>query len=459
MKNVIIGAALLLTSFLVTGQNLNRISTEERVYGLSKFWQEVNYNFAFFENVPELDFDALYQSYIPKVIAVKNDYEYYRLLQQFCARLKDGHTNVRFPEYINKALCYPRIKIGRFKDKIHIVNVGASYKKEIPRGSEIVKVNGIDVLDYLDTQVYPYFTGSKHTVQNQGAKKMLIGLIGSEVFIDIKTPKGKYKKVEVAMNGVYEDWIYPVVKKSTESISFKILENGIGYLELTTFFYSSELEKQFKEILPKLYGVKKLIIDVRRNGGGSASVANELVKYLTDKPYFYGGRGSTRKHLASRKAWGQTGDSIASKKMGIEPVSWAKKYIPYYHNDVWEMEEKRKIVNDVKAPKLLYPLVVLISNNTASAAEDFLVSLDGAEREATLIGQTTYGSTGQPLYVELPKGGYFRVCTRKTTYPDGRKYVGVGIKPNIEIHPTVTDYLEVKDVVLEKAIAYLRQKK
>ena len=100
------------------------------------------------------------------------------------------------------------------------------------------------------------------------------------------------------------------------------------------------------------------------------------------------------------------------------PTASNKKYIDYYYDNVWEAEPKRKIINDVKAPKLLYPLVVLVSNSTASAAEDFLISLDGAGRKAKIIGETKYGSTGQPLFFQLPKGGYFRVCTRKTTYAD-----------------------------------------
>lgn len=457
MKGIAIGFLMLFLSTFGIAQNFKKINTEERIYGLSKFWQEVNYNFVYFENSPGLDFDALYKLYLTKVINAKNDYEYYRVLKQFCAYLKDGHTNVMYPKYINDALYYPRIKTERFGDKIYIINIGKSYENKIPKGSEIIKINGINVLEYLNSEVYPYISGPEHTVKNQGAKKMLIGLTGSKLLLEIKTPGGKKQKVKVLINGKHESWVYPEIKKSEEIMSFKNLTNEIGYLEIKTFEYSPKLEQKFKEILPKLYGVKKLIIDIRRNGGGSSAVGNELVKYLTDKPYFYGGQGSTRKHLASHKAWGQFGDSTATKKMGTKPTPYFKKYIDYYYNRVWEMEPKNKIINDVKVPKLLYPLVVLTSNSTASAAEDFLISLDGADRNVTIIGQKTFGSTGQPLFFELPKGGYFRVCTRKTTYSDGRKYVGVGVVPNIEVISSLSDFINNKDVVLEKAINYLKQ--
>ena len=72
-----------------------------------------------------------------------------------------------------------------------------------------------------------------------------------------------------------------------------------------------------------------------------------------------------------------------------------------------------------------------------------------------MIGQTTYGSTGQPIYFDLPNGGRFRVCTRKSTYPDGKKFVGVGIKPDIEIELDLQYYLSEKDIILDKGIEYL----
>jgi carboxyl-terminal processing protease len=52
------------------------IGLVDRVYWLSKLWQEVNYNFAYFDQVPDLDFDAHYRSYIPRVLEARSDFEY-----------------------------------------------------------------------------------------------------------------------------------------------------------------------------------------------------------------------------------------------------------------------------------------------------------------------------------------------------------------------------------------------
>src|SRR5215210_727589 len=70
------------------------IGEDEKAAGLSRFWSEVKYNFANFDLVQGLDWDALHLEYLPKVRATKSTLEYYRVLTELCARLKDGHTNV-----------------------------------------------------------------------------------------------------------------------------------------------------------------------------------------------------------------------------------------------------------------------------------------------------------------------------------------------------------------------------
>jgi C-terminal processing protease CtpA/Prc len=103
------------------------------------------------------------------------------------------------------------------------------------------------------------------------------------------------------------------------------------------------------------------------------------------------------------------------------------------------------------------PTVILIGHNTASAAEDFLIFADN-QKHIIKIGQNSYGSTGQPLMFDLPGGGIAIVCTKQDTYPDGGEFVGYGIKPDIEIIPRLSDYLNKKDPALDKAIEYLIQK-
>ena len=73
-------------------KNLVCPSAAERIYGLLLIWQEANYNFAYFDRVPDLDWDAAYREYIPRVLAAEDIFSYYDLLERFIALLNDGHT-------------------------------------------------------------------------------------------------------------------------------------------------------------------------------------------------------------------------------------------------------------------------------------------------------------------------------------------------------------------------------
>src|ERR1700740_1891567 len=89
---------LLAYSVSLFGQQPNTLTPTEKIYGLSKFWQEVNYNFIFLDKTGKSKWDSAYKEFIPLVLKTENDYEYFRELERFCALLKDGHTNIYLPE-------------------------------------------------------------------------------------------------------------------------------------------------------------------------------------------------------------------------------------------------------------------------------------------------------------------------------------------------------------------------
>jgi carboxyl-terminal processing protease len=52
---------------------------------------------------------------------------------------------------------------------------------------------------------------------------------------------------------------------------------------------------------------------------------------------------------------------------------------------------------------------------------------------------------------QLPKGLIARVCAKRDTYPDGRDFMGVGVKPDIYVKKTVDDLKNGIDVELKAA--------
>lgn len=198
-----------------------------------------------------------------------------------------------------------------------------------------------------------------------------------------------------------------------------------------------------------------MIIDIRSNGGGNTDIGAEILKYFTDQKTFTGSKWKTRDYLPSFRAWGEGQLKDTTKFEHLD--AFTKKAVLVAKGDYWFYGNTSKFTNDITAKKITAPLVVLTSNYTASAAEDFLIILDGLKGRATTIGQRSYGSTGQPLPFDLPGGGSARVCTKRDTYPDGREFVGFGVKPDVEITRNVNDIITGKDTELEAALKEIKK--
>jgi carboxyl-terminal processing protease len=96
-------------------------------------------------------------------------------------------------------------------------------------------------------------------------------------------------------------------------------------------------------------------------------------------------------------------------------------------------------------------VLLLTSANTFSAAEDAVV-LFATSKRGLIVGEPSGGSTGQPLLFNLPGGGMARVCTKHDSFPDGKEFVGIGVKPDIAAHLTREDLLHGTDSVLAAAL-------
>jgi C-terminal processing protease CtpA/Prc len=116
--------------------------------------------------------------------------------------------------------------------------------------------------------------------------------------------------------------------------------------------------------------------------------------------------------------------------------------------------EERFYIRDCPA-YLPQPLTVLSSSRTASAAEYLLSALKYKNR-AVIVGEASYGSTGQPIFGALPGGGSVAICTAKCVMPDGFDYNNVGIPADVEVKSTREDAMRGYDYIFEKGLEVLR---
>ncbi|WP_044102140.1 S41 family peptidase [Neolewinella persica] len=425
------------------------LTAAERTFGLVQFWTEAKYNFAYFDQVPELNWDAALQEYLPLVQAAEDDASYYRLLEQFCALLKDGHTNIYPPAHVAQQFDRPQLKIELVDGAPVVVNRSEGLSYMIPLGARITSVNNQPVAAYLEEHIYPYISiGSDHVRQRWGAHDVLKGPAGSNVGFSYQKVEGMGGSATLPRNRNSSDITWEVPDPDWFLTKFEMLEGDVGRLTLNSFGNSRAAE-EFLEYLPEIRKCRKLIIDLRENGGGNSGVGYDMLKYFTDKPLLTSS-WQTREHRAANRAWGK----FVAKDDPTTLSEWDRNNQKMYFGEVWHIAPADTI-QPADDPMPDMPVAVLVSNYTASAAEDFLVAADVLEN-FTFIGEPSFGSTGQPLMLSLPGGGSARICTKRDTYPDGKVFVGPGVSVDIHVTPSIRDYLDGRDVVLAKALEVLK---
>ena len=154
-------------------------------------------------------------------------------------------------------------------------------------------------------------------------------------------------------------------------------------------------------------GIKKVILDLRGNGGGYVAAAKDLLSlWFDDQPIFT----QKSKHF---------GDSTTSSSSG------------------------KAILKDMKT-------VVLVNGSSASASEIVAGALQDYEK-ATIVGEPTYGKgVVQNLY-NLSNGTVLKVTTAEWYTPKDRSISGEGITPDIKVERTYEDINSMKDPQMDKA--------
>ena len=438
-------------SILATGLLPGRqLTVAQRTYGLVRFWNEVKYNFAFFNQLPELDWDAQLPEYLHLVQREQSNREYYRLLERLCATLRDGHTNIYPPAAVEQQYGSPPVELQAFGEQIVVTNVDSILVDSLPLGTSVLRVDGVPVADYLRDSVYPYLSaGGAHTLRMLGVQDLLKGLKGSSVRIDVELPEGTLSErtlIRPALSTA--NWVHQ--RPSRPPASFRILQSKIGYLALNTFSDGSVVDT-FHTYRHQLAGCEGLIIDLRENGGGNSAYGYTILRHFTRTPLLTPAWYSPE-HIPAYEAFGQYYD----RHPVMDTTSaLARKSLAAYRGQRWYRNESDTLLPADTVYDM--PVVVLVSTVTASSAENFLVVADTLAH-FTYVGEPSFGSTGQPLLLDLPGGGRARICTKRNTYPDGRDYVGLGVQVDVPVQSSGEDYLGGRDVVLERGVEVLLKK-
>ncbi len=447
MKTIItIFAFILLAGNAFTQENESIIITkEQKIYNLSLIWQEINYNFPYL-NDSDINWDSLYISTISKVLNATSNSNYYKELQKFVSVFHEGHTMVISPDVEPQGIVnlFAKYLNGDF----YITGVGVEYCDMVNVGCKILEINNIDVKEYFDSTIYPYESCPAHIRYEFLSYKLFFGNLNDSLILTINQ-NDTIKSIILKRHNSYG--IFKVFKEflKRDNYDFKVINKEIAYIKIGSFSDRSILKK-IENDLDSIIKCKSIILDVRDNGGGS-SFGDEICRFFTKDSTFISYSMLTRINNAYYRALGAYSSEATAKILNIEPRHL--EYNDYfifneYENKEWTTKNNVKLSGVLSDKKLC----VLINPMVASAAETFLITLRNLNK-GVFIGEPTYGSATQPLVLPLYGGGQVRIATQKTTYITGEIYNY--IKPDIYVSPTIEDYLNVNDRVMNNAIDYL----
>ena len=426
-----------------------KLTAAERTFGLVQFWTEVKYNFAYFDQVPELDWDASLKEYIPLVQNAENDVVYYRLMEQFCALLKNVNTKIFPPKRLVEKWDRPQLRIELIENAPVVVNRSKQVGNKVPLGARITSVNQVPLETHLEQNVFPYITAGGTQVERRwAAHDLMKGAAGSKVSFTFLSLDGKEGSATLVRSQKAKgiEWELPSPERFL--INFEILENQVGLLTINSFA-DQKIVEAFLEYLPEIKNCEKLVIDLRTNMSGNAVIAYDILKHFTDKPLLTTS-WRTREHRSTNWALGKSLAEVDATTLNEQDRYNQQMYL----GEVWHVVPADTIQSAL-APIPTMPIAVLMSNYTAAGAEKFLVSADVLEN-FTFIGESSFGDSAQLPMLSLPGGGSARISTKRDTYPDGKVYIGPGISVDVRVASSTKDYLEDRDVVLAKALEVLK---
>ena len=232
----------------------------------------------------------------------------------------------------------------------------------------------------------------------------------------IRGEEGTKVKLEIYRNGETKTFELTRTKVVVSHVTTKVLNNDIGYIAISDFEgeCASEFEKKYKQL--EKQGIKKLIIDIRNNGGGIVDEALKIANMLVDKD-----------------------STLLITK---------------------DKSDKEEVTKATEKPIINIPTVVLVNEYSASASEILAGALKD-NGKATLVGTKTYGKGIIQELHQLSDGSGLKITVSEYYTPNHNAIHKIGITPDVEVDLSEdvkqqTTIQEKDDNQLQKAIEILK---
>ena len=231
-------------------------------------------------------------------------------------------------------------------------------------------------------------------------------LSSDEIAERVRGAEGSEVTVTVVRDG--EELSFTMKRETINNVSEYVEYDGSTAIVTVTRFDSDTgrlVQKEAEKFAEK--GVNKVVLDLRNNGGGYVSAAQELLSLWIDGQIVYRQKSKNSEDMVSYASSGKA------------------------------------VLKDMKT-------IVLINGSTASASEIVAGALQDYGK-ATIVGEQSYGKGVVQSLMNLSNGATLKVTTADWYTPNGNSINKEGITPDVVVERTYDDINKMVDPQLEKA--------
>jgi len=397
--------SFLLLLLLLTSVVSAQISHSERIKILDKVWTTINKKY-YDPRFNGVNWNEIREIYRPRIEAAKDDAEVFTILKQMVGELKDIHTSFRTPLEVEASkrnlTTGVGLWLGEAEGKTVIFGVepdSEAQRAGLRTGLIVSKIDGRDTAEILAEKRAAIKSSSSNAVNRMAYARLLSGAENTPVRLHLLEPNESVER-EVTL-------VRRVMKPSTISktqFTSHWTASGVGYIRFDEFDFKAV--KQFKKALTEFKDTKGLIIDLRFNRGGYHYAMSEMAA-----PFF-----------AEKVSFGKT-----VTRTGKIPKFLGISLIP-----------KETFVGEEGEQRYIAPIVILISNYSASAAEHFAAGMQESGRAKIVGGQSCGCMLGIRGKTKI-SGGELYVSQFDFVTAGGKRIEQIGVMPDLTIVPTVLD--------------------
>ncbi len=383
-----------------------------------------------FDDLKEIDFDALRETYGPLVEQAEQDDDldaYTLAIYQFSLEFHDGHVSSTQPiQWFQDTYGSGYgLALGQADDgTVYVTSVlrnGSADDAGIEVGDTIEEWGGDDIETALADTPLAISASSDFSRDNQRVALITRAPRGDTVEVGYTNGDGERDTAELESSADFAGFIAALTPENASPdasmpIESRVLDSGVGYIRINTFSTDVVLfTHQWDYAIRTLqeYGVTDLVVDVRANGGGLASLAFYATSTFADESF--------------------TLDTA------------------FIANDDGEFVDSGDEVVPVSDTQWDGGVAVLVDDNCASSCEQFAATMDGIQRDdIQIVGNTpSAGIYAAVTGWTLPGGISFQAPFVRYEN-DGEIFLeGTGVQPDVLVPVTEDSLLSPEDEVLE----------